>query len=66
MICQAADGGTLLSEIVTHHVCGEFEVDFETAYRDAEQFVGELSGHGVLLISERPFPSSFTHQKEEE
>jgi len=66
VIWQAADGSAPLSEIVTLHVCGEFEVDFETAYRDAEQFVGELSGHGVLLISERPFPSSFTHQEEEE
>jgi hypothetical protein len=65
VIWQAADGSTPLSEIVTHHVCGEFEVDFETAYRDAEHFVEELSGHGILLISELPFPSSFTLPKEE-
>jgi hypothetical protein len=56
VIWQAADGRTPLSEIVTRHVCPEFEVDFETAYRGVEQFVEELSGHGILLVSEVPFP----------
>jgi hypothetical protein len=60
VIWQAADGCTPLSEIVTHHVCSEFEVDPETAYRDAEQFVTELSSHGILLVSERPFLGSST------
>jgi hypothetical protein len=56
VIWQAADGRTPLSEIVTRYVCHEFEVDFETAYCDVEQFVEELSGHGILLVSEVPFP----------
>ena len=56
VIWQAADGRTPLSEIVTRHICHEFEVDFETAYRDVAQFVEELSGHGILLVSEVPFP----------
>ena len=51
---QAADGRTSLSDIVARHVCSEFEVDPETAQRDAEHFVEELSHHGILLVSERP------------
>jgi Coenzyme PQQ synthesis protein D (PqqD) len=58
VIWQAADGCTPLSEIVERHVCSEFEVDAETAQRDAEQFVEELSSHGILLVSERPFSIS--------
>jgi len=47
-----------LSEIVAKHVCPEFEVDPETAYRDVERFVAELSSYGILLVSEEPFPTS--------
>jgi hypothetical protein len=53
-IWQAADGCTPLSEIVARQVCGEFEVDPETAYRDADQFVEELSTYGILMVSEMP------------
>ena len=54
VIWQAADGKTPLSEIVTNKVCQEFEVEAEAAERDAEQFVEELSKHGILLVSQRP------------
>ena len=54
-IWQAADGRTPLTQIVVRNVCDEFEVDLETARRDAEQFVNELSHHGILLVSDRPF-----------
>jgi len=57
-IWQAADGRTPLTQIVVRNVCDEFEVDFETACRDAEQFVNELSHHGILLVSDRPFDTS--------
>src|SRR2546428_4144021 len=59
-VWQAADGRTPLSEIVDHAVCAQFEVDPEVARRDVEAFVDELSRHGILLISDRPFndPSS--------
>jgi Coenzyme PQQ synthesis protein D (PqqD) len=57
-VWQAADGVTPLSEIVTDHICSEFEVDPDTAYRDAERFVEELSRHGILLVSEHPFADS--------
>ncbi len=53
-IWQAADGRTPLSEIVARRVCSEFEVEPEVACRDAEQFVDELSQHGILLVSDRP------------
>ena len=54
VIWQAADGRTPLSDIVASRICLEFEVDAEQAGRDAEQFVSDLSQHGVLLVSETP------------
>ena len=59
-IWQAADGRTPLSEIVARRVCTEFDVEPEVARRDAEQFVDELSRHGILLVADQPFnnPSS--------
>jgi hypothetical protein len=58
VIWQAADGCTPLSEIVERHVCTQFDIDADTAQRDVEKFVEELSSHGILLVSERPFPNS--------
>jgi hypothetical protein len=60
VVWQAADGLTPLSEIVARHICSEFEVDPETAYRDVERFVEELSGHRILLVSETPFSAAPT------
>ncbi len=54
VIWQAADGCTTLSEIIEHRVCPEFEVEPDVARRDAEQFVNELSQHGILLVSDQP------------
>src|SRR5207302_8109392 len=54
VIWQAADGRTPLSEIVQRTLCREFEVEPEEAWRDAQQFVTELSQHGILLVSEHP------------
>ena len=54
VIWQAADGHTSLSDIVTHHICTEFEVEPETALRDVERFVEEFSRHGILLVSDQP------------
>ena len=58
VIWQAADGITPLSQIVERRVCEEFEIDPEIARRDAAQFVGELSQHGILLVSEHPIQQS--------
>lgn len=54
VIWQAADGRTPLSEIVAQHICAEFDVSLEEAARDAEQFVTELSQHGILRLSDEP------------
>jgi hypothetical protein len=53
-IFQAADGHTPLREIVRDRICPQFDVDPEQAQTDAEQFVAELSGHGILLVSNEP------------
>jgi len=58
VVWQAADGQTPLSDIVASKICPEFEVDSGQAGRDVEQFVDELSQHGILLVSERPIPNS--------
>jgi hypothetical protein len=58
VIWQAADGRTSLSDIVTGKICQEFDVDQEQAGRDVEQFVSELSQHGILVVSEQPIPDS--------
>jgi len=39
-------------------VCDEFDVDLETARRDAQQFVDELSQHGILMVSDHPLDVS--------
>lgn len=53
-IWQAADGQTPLSEIVRNRICADFDVDPETAYRDAEEFVDSLAQHGILKVSDEP------------
>jgi hypothetical protein len=64
VVWQAADGVTPLSDIVADYVCAEFEVDAETAHRDVERFVEELSQHGILLVSETPIAGSATSPTE--
>jgi hypothetical protein len=54
VIFQAADGRTPLREIVRERICGQFDVDPDEAQADAEQFVAELSGHGILKVSNHP------------
>ena len=56
-IFQAADGSTPLQEIVRDRICQQFDVDPDQAQADAEQFVSELSGHGVLVVSSQPSAS---------
>lgn len=53
-IWQAADGRTPLREIVRHQVCEQFDIEPAQAQSDAEQFVSELSQHGILLVSDQP------------
>jgi len=53
-IWQGADGRTPLTEIVRNRICADFDVDPETAYRDAEEFVDSLAQHGILRVSDAP------------
>lgn len=64
VIWQAADGNTPLSEIVEQRVCCEFEIEPEVARRDAEEFVSQLSEHGILLVSDHPFQESKAGSRE--
>ena len=54
LIWQAADGRTPLSDIVASKICPEFDVDPAQASSDAEQFISELSQHGILTVSDQP------------
>lgn len=54
-IWQAADGQTPLHEIVRMHICEDFDIEPGQAQADAEQFVADLSQHGILLVSDHPF-----------
>jgi len=62
-IWEAADGSTALDEIVERRICTEFEVDRSVALRDAEALAEELAGHGILLLSEQPFPPAGRESK---
>ena len=53
-IWQAADGRTPLENIVNEQVCEQFEIGADEAMRDAEEFVSQLSTHGILLVSDQP------------
>ena len=53
-IWQAADGNTPLREIVRRQVCEQFDIDPEQAQTDADEFVSELSRHGILLVADHP------------
>lgn len=54
-IWQAADGRTPLREIVRTRICEDFDIEPTRAQSDAEQFVADLSQHGILIVSDRPF-----------
>ncbi len=59
-IFQAADGHTPLRDIVRDRICEQFDVDPDQAQADAEQFVTELSSHGILLVADHPLPADTT------
>ena len=54
VIWEAVDGVTPLRAIVEGKVCQEFDVTPEVAYKDAEELVEQLAGHGILLVSDQP------------
>jgi coenzyme PQQ synthesis protein D (PqqD) len=54
LIWNAADGKTSLRDIVENKICHEFDIDSETAYRDAEALVSSLASLGILQLSSEP------------
>ena len=62
VIWQAADGQTPLDEIVTR-LCAEFDVAPEVARQDAETFIQELAGHGIMHVSDQPITAEPPHQE---
>jgi hypothetical protein len=54
IVWDEADGQTPLLQIVTRSIVTAFEVDVETAYRDALELVGELAREGILEVSDEP------------
>ena len=64
ILWQAADGVTLLSDIVEQKICPEFEVDLAEALRDAEELAEALAGHGILVLSDSPITEPAAALKE--
>lgn len=60
VIWHAADGQTPLGRIVKERVCSEYDVAPDVALHDAEEFVRELSRHGILLVSDQPMAEGGT------
>ena len=56
LIWNAADGKTSLRDIVENKICQEFDIEPETAYRDAEALVSNLASLGILRLSAEPAP----------
>ncbi|HTA64291.1 MAG TPA: PqqD family protein [Xanthomonadaceae bacterium] len=54
LLWQAADGVTPLAQIVERQLCAAFDVDAQTALRDAEELARQLAGHGILRVSDQP------------
>jgi hypothetical protein len=53
VIWEAADGKTPLDEIVTDHICKEYDVSPEQAMTDAETLVEQLVSHGIMIVSDQ-------------
>jgi hypothetical protein len=62
-IWDAADGLTPLQEIVERKVCAEYSVDRMEAMRDAEEFVQDLAGDGILIVSDQPIVTAPNRSK---
>ncbi len=54
ILWEAADGVTPLAQIVEGRIVGAFDIDRESALKDAEEVVRGLADHGILRLSETP------------
>ena len=59
-IWESADGQTPLDEIADK-ICSQYDVDRETALRDAIELAEKLVGNGILQLSESASPN---HKRE--
>ena len=57
-VWEAADGRTPLEAVVRDVICREFDVDSETALRDASELIVSLTEQGLLRTSDRPLSSA--------
>jgi Coenzyme PQQ synthesis protein D (PqqD) len=58
VIWESADGTTPLDEIVRKKICTQYDISPAVALKDAEKFVDELAGHGLLRVSNQPIALS--------
>ena len=57
-VWEAADGRTPLDAVVRDVICRDYDVDAETALRDATELLDALSAQGLLRTSDRPLPAA--------
>ena len=54
LLWEAADGATPLADIVARAICALFDIDADTALRDAREVAEGLARHGILHLSPQP------------
>jgi len=59
---EAADGQTSLEAVVRDVICHDFDVDPETARRDASELVVALAAEGLLRTSGQPMADVDPHE----
>ena len=62
VIWQSADGRTPLDDIIAR-LCDEFDVTPDMARQDAETFIQELAGHGIMHVSDQPITAEPPRQE---
>lgn len=60
ILWRAADGLTPLADIVARDICPAFDIDAETALRDASDLAHGLAERGILQIGTQPFDQGTT------
>lgn len=55
ILWDAADGTRPLADIVARDICPAFDVDAETALRDATELAHGLAERGILQVGTQPF-----------
>ena len=55
ILWNAADGTTPLADIVARDICPAFDIDPDTALRDAAELAHGLAERGILQVGNQPF-----------